>query len=317
MLAPATTAYLFPGQGSQTVGMGHSLAEAYHVARQTFQEADDVLGFGLTDLCFNGPEDALNDTANAQPALYAAGIAALRVLYEAWDTDFQPAFTAGHSLGEFTALTAAGALTYPDGLLLVRRRGELMRDAGEHQPGGMAALLGPTLEAVQALCDRTQAETGGVLVIANDNCPGQVVVSGSQDAVAYAVENAGSIGAKRAVRLNVSVATHSPLMQSAAHEFAQTVAATPLHPPRIPVVGNTTGQVLTDVDAIRAELNAQLTGPVRWTDSIRTMVDAGVTHFLEIGAGKVLTGLLRRIDRGAAGIVVDSPDGITQLQAST
>lgn len=313
MINQSETALIFPGQGSQAVGMGAALAERYPVARQTFEEADEVLGFALSRLCFEGPEEELTETVNAQPALYVAGIAAMRTLYEAWDDPFTLATVAGHSLGEFTALTAAGALSFPDGLKLVRRRGELMREAGQYSPGGMAAVLGLDSPQLAEVCAGVQAATGGVVVVANDNCPGQVVIAGDETALALAMEQATSAGAKRVVRLPVSIAAHSPLMRRAADEFKQALDSTPFHPPMVPVIGNTQAQTLKTVDDIRAELNAQLVSPVRWTDSVRAMIALGIRAFIEPGSKNVLVGLLKRIDREASGYVVDSPEGIEAL----
>lgn len=315
MLDPKATALLFPGQGSQYVGMGKALAEAYLVARQTFEEADDVLGFRLSAFCFEGPEDELNDTANTQPALYVAGVAALRTLYEVLEEPFTPAFVAGHSLGEFTALTAGGALTFPDGLRLVRRRGELMRDADQHSPGGMAALLGLEIEQVQAVCAEAQEASGGVVVVANDNCPGQVVIAGDEATLAIAMEKATQAGAKRAIRLAVSIAAHSPLMGRAAADFRAALDGTRFHEPVVPVVGNTTARPLQAVDEVRAELNAQLTSTVRWTESVQAMLEAGITTFVELGSKDVLVGLVKRIGRETARYVVERPEGIETLRA--
>ena len=315
MLDPAQTAFVFPGQGSQYVGMGRAMAERYRVARQTFTDADEILGFPLSQLCFEGPEDELTDTINAQPALYVAGIAAMRTLYEELDAPFQPAFVAGHSLGELTALTAAGALSFPHGLKLVRRRGELMREAGERHPGGMAALLGLEAEAVDALCAEAREASGGVCVVANDNCPGQVVIAGDEEALSLAMESARAAGARRAVRLPVSIAAHSPIMEAAQAAFREALADTPFHAPMIPVIGNTTAAPLTSVEAVRAELDAQLTSPVRWTGSVRHMLGAGVQNFVELGAKNVLTGLLKRIDRSARGFSVEAPEDIDAIRA--
>ncbi len=318
MLDESRTAFLFPGQGSQAVGMAADLAAQHHVAKQTLQEADDLLGFPLTRLMAEGPEGELTATVNAQPALYAAGVAALRTLYEAIGEPFTPAMVAGHSLGELTALTAAGSLSFPDGLRLVRRRGELMRDAGEHSPGGMAAVLGAETPLVIALCERASHETGGVVVLANDNCPGQVVIAGDEDALTLASELAASeAGARRVVRLPVSIAAHSPLMARVQQDFRAALDATPFHPPRIPIIGNTTAAPLTTVEDVRAELGAQLTSPVRWTESVQAMLAAGITDFVELGSKNVLAGLLKRIDRGATAHVVDAPEGIAALAGNT
>jgi len=313
MLDAKTTAFVFPGQGSQAVGMGKELAATYPLVKEAFDRADDALGFGLSTLCFEGPQETLTETVNAQPALYVAGVAAWRVLLDRLGEDFRPAYVAGHSLGEFTALTAAGALDFDDGIKLVRRRGELMRDAGEISPGGMAAILGLDAAVVAALCEEAAAETGGVLVVANDNCPGQTVIAGDEATLEKGMALASDKGAKRAIRLPVSIAAHSPLMERVAADFRETLAATPFHEPHTPVIGNTTAQPLDGVDAIRAELGAQLTSPVRWTESVRAMLADGVDTYLEFGSKDVLTGLLRRIDRSASGVVLENPEGFDSL----
>lgn len=313
MLNPLATAFIFPGQGSQAVGMGAGLAASYSVAKQTFEEADDLLGLPLSQLCFNGPEEQLTETYNAQPALYVCGIAALRTLYEARGDLTRPAFVAGHSLGELTALTAAGALSFPDGLRLVRKRGELMRDAGHHSPGGMAALLGLNLDAAQRICEESQQATGGIVVVANDNCPGQLVIAGDDATLTAAIERATAAGAKRAVKLQVSIAAHSPLMARAAEDFREALQNTAFHEPLVPVIGNTKPQPLTTVDEIRSELNDQLVSPVRWSDGVRAMVSSGVATFVELGSKNILVGLLKRIDRQATGYAVDTPESLQSL----
>ncbi len=306
----AHTALIFPGQGSQMVGMGKNLAENNPVVRQTFEEADEILGYALSDLCFNGPADVLNETSRSQPALYVAGIATLRALYNTLAEEVQPGAVAGHSLGQLTALTAAGSMSFSDGLNLVQRRGELMRDADQLEPGGMAALLGPDIETVEGVCTEATTETGGVVVVANDNCPGQVVIAGAEAALNRAMELAKEAGAKRVVRLDVSIAAHSPLMAPIADDFAGAVNVTPMHPPVLAVIGNVSADVLPGMEAARAELKAQLTSRVRWTESVQRMRAIGIEHFVELGSGKVLTGLLRRIDRGASGTVIDSVEGL-------
>ncbi|MDT8305241.1 MAG: ACP S-malonyltransferase [Anaerolineae bacterium] len=295
------TAYLFPGQGSQHVGMGRALYEREPAARAVFDQADRLLSFSLSALCFEGPEAALTDTVNQQPALYVTGIAAWRVIQEQGEPQWPAAaYFAGHSLGEFTALTAAGSLEFADGLALVRCRGELMKGAGETAPGAMAAVLGLDGDAVAVACREAQARTGRPVQLANDNCPGQLVISGDGEALALAMDMVRQAGARKVVPLPITIAAHSPLMATAAAEFAVAVADTPLRPPRALVVGNTTAQPLVDVAAIRAELIAQLTGSVRWTESIRYLRGQGVERFVEVGPGDVLTGLMKRIDRGAA-----------------
>lgn len=295
MVAWSTVAFMFPGQGSQVVGMGKDIADAYPVARQTFEQADDFLGFALSDLIFSGPAENLNDTINTQPALYVTGMATMRALRSELP-DAAPAFAAGHSFGEFTALAAFGALTFEDGLRLVRERGRLMKEAGEKQPGAMAALLALDIEVVREVCARAHAETGGPLVVANDNCPGQVVISGENATLDRALELAKEAGARRALKLAVSIAAHSPLMQSASDQFREAVAGTTFQVPQIPIYGNVSAAPLTDVESIRQELTAQLTSPVRWRESMEAMVARGVDVFAEIGPKDVLTGLMKRID---------------------
>lgn len=300
-----TTAFVFPGQGSQVVGMGADLAVAYPAARQIFEQADDVLGFRFSDLMFNGPEDALNNTLNTQPALFITGIATLRALQTELP-DAQPAAVAGHSLGEFTALCAAGALSFEDGVRLVRERGRLMTEAGERNPGAMAALLGLDAPAVRDLCAQAQAQTGGTVVLANDNCPGQIVISGDVGTLDAALELAKGAGARRAVKLAVSIASHSPLMTSAADAFRETLEHTPFSEPSLPVYANVTAAPIGDVNAIRHELSVQLTRSVRWTESIQAMIAAGIETFVELGPKDVLTGLLKRIDSSKQGVALNS-----------
>lgn len=296
-------AFVFPGQGSQAVGMGKDIAEAYPVARDTFAEADDLLGYAISEIMWNGPDEKLASTDITQPAMYINSMATLRVIREALP-DQHPAYYAGHSLGEFTALTAADALTFDDGLRLVRERGKLMAAAGEQQPGGMAAILGMQTDEVEAVLAAVATETDQPLVIANDNCPGQVVISGDQAAVALGVEKAKAAGAKRAIPLNVSVATHSPLMQPASERFRELLQNTTFHEPTVPVIANVDATPLQTVNAIRAELDAQLTSTVRWQQSIAVMIEAGIDTFVEIGSNNVLTGLLRRIDRSKTGVAL-------------
>nr|MBN1229772.1 ACP S-malonyltransferase [Anaerolineae bacterium] len=312
---PDSTAFVFPGQGSQYVGMGAGLYAAYTAARQTFEEANDRLGFNLSNICFNGPEPVLTETSMAQPALYVCGIAALRVFNDEIGDSFTPRFTAGHSLGELTALTASGALDFADGLGLVRKRGELMRDADVLNPGGMAAILGIPIEQVEQLCDQVLQEIGGILVIANDNCPGQTVISGDNASLRMAVDRAKDYGAKRAVLLPVSIGAHSPLMAHIQDEFRDALASTQFRNPAITLIGNTTAQPLNSVEAIQAELANQLTSRVRWTESIQALQEAGISTYVELGSRDVLTGLLKRIDRSATGYRVDSPDGIRAILA--
>jgi [acyl-carrier-protein] S-malonyltransferase len=294
--------------------MGRDLAAAYPAAREVFAQADEILGFALSDLCFNGPQETLDDTINTQPALFVCGIAALRAL-QSQRPEMTPAFAAGHSLGEFTALAAVGAIDFEAGLRLVRERGRLMKLAGDQRPGGMAALLGVEPDQVVAWCNQATEQTRQPVVLANDNCPGQIVISGDNGALDAAVELARAGGAKRAVKLTVSIAAHSPLMQPAAHAFQRAVAAVEIRPPAVPVIGNVGAQPLIDPDAIRHELAAQIISPVRWADSIRTLIGAGVRQFIELGPGDVLTGLLRRTAPIPAGIALNSAEAVRRFVA--
>lgn len=308
------SAFVFPGQGSQVVGMGADFAAAYAVSRHVFEQADSVMGWGFSQLMFNGPEDRLNDTAMTQPALYVSSIAMLRALEQELP-DARPAFYGGHSLGEFTALTAAGALAFEDGLRLVIRRAELMRDAGQNSPGAMAAVLGLDARVVREICQQASAQTGGALVLANDNCPGQVVISGDVATLDASIPLLTAAGAKRAVKLAVSVAAHSPLMASAASAFVKAVQETPFTAPQVPVIGNVSAKPLGSVLDIRLELEDQLTQAVRWTESVEHMAAEGCTLFVEIGAGDVLTGLVKRITRAAGRINVNSVEQLHNLVA--
>lgn len=306
------TAFIFPGQGSQIVGMGKDIAQSHTIARQVFQQANAALGFDFSTLCFDGPEDQLNDTINTQPALFVTSIAILRTL-QARLAAAVPAAVAGHSLGELTALMAAGALTFEDGLLLVRERGRLMKLAGEQNPGAMAALLGIDAAAAQGLCTRASQETGVTVVLANDNCPGQLVISGHEAALERAMQLAVEAGARKAVRLAVSIAAHSPLMSTAAVQFQHTLAGIHFSDPQIPIYANITAAPLNGAEGIRQELNEQLTQPVRWTESIRAMIASGIERFVEIGSGNVLTGLLKRIDRNVEGVAISDAASLEQF----
>ncbi len=310
-LNPQETAFLFPGQGSQALGMGKELAEKYPAARQTFEEADEVLGFSLSSIMWGEDTDLLNDTVNTQPALFVHSFAAWRVFSEI-APGFQPATVAGHSLGELSALAVAGAFDFEAGLRLVRKRGELMQRAGEIAPGGMAAILGLDIPVLEKLC--AEASNGDdVVEVANDNCPGQVVISGAEPALARALDLATAAGARRAVPLAVSIAAHSPLMGVVQTEFAEAVAAVQITEPSIPVVGNVTASTLKTVAEIESDLRAQLTSRVRWTESVQAMLASGVTSFVEVGSGNVLSGLLRRIERGTKGIPFGTPADIEKL----
>jgi [acyl-carrier-protein] S-malonyltransferase len=312
MVAWSKTALVFPGQGSQVVGMGRDFDAAYPAAREVFREADEQLGYSLSQLCFEGPEDQLNDTVNTQPALYVCSMAILRALQSEIPTAV-PVCAAGHSLGEITALAAAGALSFADGMRVVRERGRLMKAAGEKQPGAMAALLG--LDAVTAgeICAQAAAKTGRPVVVANDNCPGQIVISGDSGGLDVALELAKAAGAKRAVKLAVSIAAHSPLMEPALDDFRQALEAADFHTPEIPVYFNASAGPVEDTATMRELLGRQLISPVRWTETVQNMATAGVERFVEVGSGDVLTGLLRRIDRSKEGVALNSVEVLKAL----
>lgn len=313
------TAFLFPGQGSQHVGMIQEVAAAFPAARQALQEADAVLDMNLAQIMAEGPEERLTDTINAQPALLAASVAVMRAVEaEAGALTAgggEAVFVAGHSLGEYTALVAAGSLSYADGLRLVRERGRLMKAAGDAAPGMMVAVLGLDEPQVAAVCAAVRTE-GGVAQVANDNCPGQIVISGDKPGMEAAMAALSAAGAKKVVPLAVSIAAHSPLMQPAATALHDAIMATPMLPPQAPLIANTSAQPLTSVDAIRAELTAQLTGSVRWTESLQQLIAAGVTTFVEVGAGDVLTSLVKRVERSTTRVNLNRPEAIHAYVAS-
>jgi [acyl-carrier-protein] S-malonyltransferase len=285
-------AFLFPGQASQYPGMGRELAANHPAARSVFEEADKALGFSISDLCFNGTEEALKLTANTQPAILTVSVAAYRVLEE---NGVQPAYVAGHSLGEFSALVAAGGLEFSDAVRLVRHRGEYMQTAVPEGVGAMAAILGLAPAQVAGIC--RQAADGQVVAPANLNSPEQTVISGHAEAVKRAVELASAGGAKRAVMLPVSAPFHSSLMQPAAVRLEADLRNTEFHDLHLPLVNNVDAEEVTDGDEAREALIRQVTLPVRWEESIRELIDQGVNTFVEVGPGRVLTGLLRQIDR--------------------
>ncbi|MFM9105689.1 MAG: ACP S-malonyltransferase [Chloroflexota bacterium] len=300
-LAGTRHALVFPGQGSQFVGMGQALCQASPAARRVFGQADDLLGFSLSRLCFEGPAEDLEDTWNSQPAILVASVAALEALRERLAADgarLDPLAVAGHSLGEFTALIAAGVMSFEDTLRIVRERGRLMKQAGEERPGGMAAVLGLERDQLEAVCARARA--GGIILVANDNCPGQLVISGEVEPLLAAMDYAREAGAKRVTRLGISIASHSPLMAAAGEHLARVIAAAPMAPPAMPVIANASAEPLTSVEQIRAELEHHVESPVNWTATIRRMADMGVATYIEIGPGAVLSGLIKRIDREAA-----------------
>jgi [acyl-carrier-protein] S-malonyltransferase len=308
----ASIAYLFPGQGSQSVGMGRALAEQHPVAAGTFAEADAILGISLSELCFNGPADTLTETRNAQPAILTTSIAAWRALNGARPEPGAAVAVAGHSLGEYSALVAAGALEFPDAIRLTRIRGELMARAGEAHPGAMAAILKLDDAMVTALCAQAEAETGDVARVANYNAPGQVVVSGGAEGINTLMELVKQAGGRPRL-LAVSIAAHSPLMAAAAEEFARHVADTPFRAPRVPVVGNLSACPLETPEEIRAELVGQLTGSVQWTGSVFKLQEMGAARYVEVGPGDVLTGLVKRILTGPQVANVRNPEDIVGL----
>jgi [acyl-carrier-protein] S-malonyltransferase len=305
-----TAAFTFPGQGSQTVGMGKALAEQFPAARAVFEEVDAALGEKLTDIIWNGPAEALQLTENAQPALMAVSLASLRALETeaGFSVRRDAAFVAGHSLGEYSALAAAGSLNISDTARLLRIRGLAMQKAVPVGVGAMAALLGLDFEAAVAVAN--EAAQGQVCQAANDNGGGQVVVSGDKAAVERALEIAKSKGAKRAMLLPVSAPFHCRLMQPAAEVMASALANVTIRQPASPLVANVVASSISDPDEIRRRLIEQVTGTVRWRESITYMASHGVTRFFEIGSGKVLSGLVKRIAEGAVGIAVGGPNDL-------
>jgi [acyl-carrier-protein] S-malonyltransferase len=289
------TAFLFPGQGAQHIGMGRSIAEKVPAARQLYEQADDILGFGLSRLCFEGPPAELDRTAVSQPAIFVSSLAALELLRSENPQAIDAcSLAAGLSLGEYTALVFAGALTFADGLRVVKRRGEAMQQASDAIPSGMVSILLLDREKVESI--RDQASTAGHIEIANYLCPGNLVLSGERQACDLAAEIAASEGAK-VVRLAVAGAFHTKLMKPADECLAEALATVPLAKPRIPIISNVDAQVHDDPEAIRQNLVRQVVSPVRWEDSMRLMLGQGVSEFFEIGPGRVLRGLLKRIDR--------------------
>lgn len=292
MTESGKTAWIFPGQGSQSVGMGLDLFTSSPSAKEVFEIADKKLGYSLSKLCFEGPEEELTETINTQPALLTVSYACLKAIEEKNDGSFiKPDFVAGHSLGEYTALAAVNSLDFETAVFLARQRGRLMHEAGQQSPGAMAAILGMEENQLLQICKDTST------VIANYNTPGQLVISGHRDAVAKASEIARAQGASRVVPLQVSGAFHSSLMQPAREGLAEILDSVEFKDPEVPVIANTTFSPLTSAGQIKQELLDQLCNGVQWQRSVEYMIDNGVSHFIEIGSGKVLTGLVKRINR--------------------
>jgi [acyl-carrier-protein] S-malonyltransferase len=294
------TSFVFPGQGSQFVGMGRDIYISSPAARAIFDEADQVLGFSLSDLCFNGPAEQLNDTQYSQPAIFTVSIASLEALRE-WMREtgqhIHPAYMAGHSLGEYSAMVAAGSMPFADGLRLVWERGRLMKDAGERNPGGMAAVIGLPDDRLRDVVKAASSE--GVVVIANSNSPIQTVISGEIAALLKAMELAKDEGAARVARLAVSIASHSPLMQQAGEQLSVILTNLTITDPIVPLVANITADLLTTAEEVKRELSQQLCKPVAWVASVRQMIEGGANTFIEVGPGQVLSGLIRRISDDA------------------
>ncbi len=301
-----TLAFVFPGQGSQQLGMLSELASAHPVIEQTFAEASEALGFDLWNLCQEGPEESLNSTENTQPALLTAGVALWRLWQEQGGAT--PAVMSGHSLGEYTALVCAGALSLADGVKLVKLRGEAMQAAVPAGTGAMAAILGLDDEGIESACK--EAAQGAVVSPVNYNCPGQVVIAGEKAAVERAIDACKAAGAKRAVPLPVSVPSHCALMQPAAERLAAALADIELRLPSIPVVQNVSAQQAEDLETLKQNLVAQLYSPVLWTRCVQNMAEQGVTALVECGPGKVLTGLNKKIDRSLDGMSISDAAGL-------
>jgi [acyl-carrier-protein] S-malonyltransferase len=308
-----STAFVFPGQGSQLIGMGRELASSYSIAKETFEEADTLLGVSLSDLMWNGNAEQLNETINTQPALYVHSVAAWRTFTHLYP-EARPATVAGHSLGELSALTASGALPFADGVRLVRRRGELMKRAGEFNPGGMAAILGMDIPALDQVCAEASM-AGEIVQVANDNCPGQVVISGHKPALERAIAGAKAAGVKRALPLPVSIAAHSPLMDSIQADWNAAVDACATVTPDIPVVGNVHARPLLSADEVRADIKAQMQSRVRWTESVKLMIGNGINTYVEAGSGEVLLGLIKRIDAATERYPLGNPADFVALES--
>ena len=304
MSEPVKAAYVFPGQGAQWVGMGRDLYQNFASAKAIFDQADEALGFPLSRLCFEGPEEELLQTINAQPAIVTVSFACFEASRNT-SAGLPPAsFVAGHSLGEYTALAAAGVLDFAATVYLARERGRLMHEAGQRVAGGMAAIIGLDEPALAEVCIETGAR------IANINCPGQIVISGAKESLARAIDLAKARGAARAIPLQVSGAFHTPLMQLAVDGMAKVIATLSFNQPAVPIIGNTTAQPLATAESVKEELLRQLCNCVQWQRSVEYMVGNGVSTFIELGPGKVLAGLIRRIDKSVKIINIGDAEAV-------
>jgi [acyl-carrier-protein] S-malonyltransferase len=306
---PMKVAYVFPGQGSQWVGMGRDLCHNFGSAKAVFEQADEVLGFPLSQLCFEGSEDELRQTVNVQPAIVTTSFACLEATRNLSASQGLPpaSFVAGHSLGEYTALAAAGVFDFATTVYLARERGRLMHEAGQITPGGMVAMIGLDGAVLAEVCEQTGTR------IANVNCPGQIVISGAKDNLAQAMDLAKAKGAYRAIPLQVSGAFHTPLMQPAVDGMAEIIATLSFGEPIVPIIGNTTAQPLTTAESVKQELLNQLCNCVQWQRSVEYMANDGVSTFIEIGPGKVLAGLIKRIDKNVKILNIGDAEAVKNI----
>ncbi len=309
MVESTKVAYVFPGQGSQQVGMGHDLYDNFDSARAVFDQADEALGFPLSQLCFKGPEDELRQTINAQPAIVTVSFACLKATQNITESGVipPPTFIAGHSLGEYTALAAANVLDFAATVYLAQERGRLMHEASLKHPGGMAAVIGLDETTLAKICDETDTK------IANINCPGQLVISGAKENLSKATELAKARGAYRAIPLQVSGAFHTSLMQSAVNGMSEAIASLSFQDPATPIIANITAQPMTTAEVVKTELLAQLCNCIQWQKSIEYMINNGVGTFIEIGPGRVLSGLIKRINRNVKTINIGNAEAIRNI----